>query len=107
MSKCDLCGNHLHVYYGEYCPSCFDPTVPETLEYYNLIKVLKHLDTKRPGLYDRVWNYLCGYGYIENDCYKEIWFEFLEDEDKDLKEDFELLHKIFDYVDSVVFQISW
>ncbi len=72
--KCDKCGHRLVIHSGEYCPKCA-PIKKQTMEYYDIFRLLHRLEVNRAGGKDRVWTWLCNdNGLRGNDTYFEFYF---------------------------------
>lgn len=106
MSKCKHCGEHELPIKHRVKPICARIR-RHTLDYYEWLEVVKHLEPKHPGIKDRLWEYAQGWG-VRNSIY--LWID-LEGVGvgKSLRKDLHRLAKAIGVPpeDGATFHIAW
>jgi len=104
---CDKCSEEMDMYYGLWCPRCEKPPV-KTYVCINLVKMLRYLEVKRPGIKDRIWRVISD--HIGNNTIVDIDFgdEMQDCLTDDLEDDYELMIKEYpEAKGDMSFEISW
>jgi len=98
---CTSCGRQKEMYYKLWCPICEKPII-ESVEFYNLIKCLDHIEAiGHSGYKDRMWNYIMDY-VQGNDSMIHLY------NDNEANEDIKLLFDTFDIKEEMMdFYVSW
>jgi hypothetical protein len=109
--KCPKCKRNMDVHYGNHCFHCNKPEA-ETKKVYNLICVLKYLDKKRPGLYDRMWGTIAEFSAFSNGTIGSYMLprdceDYIGEVSESFREDIELVYAEYPDAEDALWEVSW
>lgn len=106
--KCEKCGGPLDMYYRKWCPQCEKPEIKLVKEL-NFFTMAKYLDIHgRPGIKDRLWDWLDGRNDVHNDVTIDFYLVPEEMENEELKDDIIAIKETWHIEeDSIKMEISW